>query len=147
MAIRFRDRLVGVAGAVAPDALDAPAWAAPAFILEVRLTEAMMARRRPTLTPLPAQPPIERDLALLVPRSLPAAEVAATIRDSTGALLEALQVFDVYTGKGVAEGVRSIAYRLVFRHPERTLKDAEVDRAVDRILERLRDAYGVERRA
>lgn len=146
LAVRLAGALVGVAGQVAADAIDAPAWAAPAFLLELRLTDGMTRAERPALVPPPTQPAIDRDLALLVPTSLPAAEVEATIRSTAGDLLETVAVFDVYTGGGVDEGVRSIAYRLVFRHPERTLKDAEVDQAVDRVLERLRDAYGVERR-
>lgn len=146
MGVYFGDALVGVAGRVAAAAVDAPAWAAPAFVLEVRITEAMTASQRPVLAPIPTQPAIDRDLALLVPRSLPAAEVEAAIRGSAGELLERVVIFDVYTGEGVADGLRSIAYRLVFRHPERTLKDAEVDDAVDRVLGRLKDEYGVERR-
>jgi phenylalanyl-tRNA synthetase beta chain len=146
LAIRRGDALVGVAGRVADGAIDAPAWAGPAFVLELRLTDVMTRGERPALSPLPTQPATDRDLALLVPESLPAVEVAEAIRDAAGSLLEALEVFDLYTGEGVAEGVRSIAYRLVFRHPERTLKDAEVDRAVDRVLDRLKDEYGVERR-
>lgn len=146
LGIRRGDALVGVAGRVAEVAIDAPAWAGPAFVLELRLTDVMTRGERPALAPLPTQPAIDRDLALLVPESLPAAEVASTIRDAAGPLLEALEVFDLYTGKGVEANVRSIAYRLVFRHPERTLKDAEVDEAVDRILDRLKDGYGVERR-
>jgi phenylalanyl-tRNA synthetase beta chain len=146
LGIRFDDELVGVAGRVAADAVDAPAWAASTFVLEMRVTDAMTGARRPVLAPIPTQPAIDRDLALLVPRSLAAAEVEAAIRGSGGELLEAVDIFDVYTGESVADGVRSIAYRLVFRHPERTLKDAEVDGAVERVLERLKDEYGVERR-
>ena len=146
LALRVDGELIGVAGRVAWDAIDAPAWAAPAFVLELRLTDAMTRGERPALAPLPTQPAIDRDLALLVPGSIPAARVADTIRDAAGEWLETLEVFDVYTGEGVDEGMRSIAYRLVFRHPERTLKDAEVDQAVDRVLERLEDAHGVERR-
>lgn len=52
----------------------------------------------------------------------------------------------MYAGEGVPAGHRSIAYRLVFRHPGRTLKDAEVDRAVERVLEKVKDVHGVERR-
>ncbi len=144
--LRAHGERVGVAGEVAEGALDAPAWAAPAFVLEARLTPAMAERRRPILKPVPTQPGSERDLALLVPESLPAAEVAETIRASAGDLLEAVRLFDVYTGKGVPEGSRSIAYRLVYRHPERTLKDAEVDRSVERVLEQVKDRHGVERR-
>jgi phenylalanyl-tRNA synthetase beta chain len=106
----------------------------------------MARRRRPVLTPVPTQPAVERDLALLVPHAIPASEVGGTIRSSAGPLLERLELFDLYTGPGVAPGTRSLAFRLVFRDPGRTLKDEEVDAAVDRVLERLKDVHGVERR-
>ena len=94
---------------------------------------------------MPSQPASDRDLALLVPDRLSAADVAATIRQAAGPLLERLEVFDLYTGSGVPEGVRSVAYRLVFRHRERTLQDAEVDEAVEGVLRALKED-GVERR-
>ncbi len=146
LALRTPAGVVGIGGEVAGKALDAPTWAAPAFALEIRLTEDMARRSRPALAPLATQPSSDRDLALLVPDSLPAAEVEATVREAAGGLLEAVEVFDVYRGRGVPEGVRSIAYRLVFRHAERTLKDEEVDRAIERVLNRLREVHGVERR-
>jgi phenylalanyl-tRNA synthetase beta chain len=146
LALRAHGELVGVAGEIAVDAVDAPAWAAPVFALELRLTEAMARRPRPTLSPVPTQPPSDRDLALLVPRTLPARAVTETIRATAGPLLERLEVFDVYTGTGVPEGVRSIAYRLVFRHPERTLRDEEVDATVDQVLSKLKRDHGIERR-
>ncbi len=146
LALRSGERLLGVAGQVADPAVDTPAWAGAVYMLELRLTDAMTRRERAGLRPVPTQPSSDRDLALLVPESLPAERVAATIREAAGELLEALELFDVYTGRGVPPGVRSLAYRLVFRSPERTLKDAEVDRAVDQVLERLKDAHGVERR-
>lgn len=146
LAVRAHGDLVGVAGEIAAAALDAPAWAAPLFVLEVRLTEAMAERPRPTLSPVPTQPASDRDLALLVPRDLPAAIVTARIRDDAGPLLERLELFDVYTGQGVPASARSLAYRLVFRHPERTLRDEEVDAAVDRVLSRLKAEHGIERR-
>ncbi len=144
--LRSRGVGVGVAGELSPDAVDAPAWAAPVYALEARLTEPMTERRRPTLEPVPSQPSSDRDLALLVPVGVSAGDVAKTIRSSAGALLERLDVFDLYQGKGIPEGTRSVAYRLVFRHPDRTLKDAEVDEVVARVLEELRDAHGIERR-
>ena len=139
-------RTVGVAGEIDGGALDAPAWAAPIYALEIALTPAMARERRPVLSPVPSRPASDRDLALLVPDSLPAATVADTIRGAAGPLLESLTIFDVYAGTGVDEGVRSIGFRLVFRDPERTLKDEEVDAAVGRVLKRLEDAHGVERR-
>lgn len=140
------DTLVGVGGEIAAGSIDAPAWAAPALAFEVTLTPSMAVSRRPVLKPVPTRPASDRDLALLVPETLPAAEVAATIRGAAGPLLEALRIFDLYTGQGVEDGIRSIGFRLVFRDPERTLKDEEVDAAVERVLKRLEDAHGVERR-
>jgi len=97
--------------------------------------------------PAPMQPAVGRDLALLVPDSVAAGVVLRTVEEAAEALLESAAVFDVYRGEGVADGTSSIAFRLVFRHPERTLKDTEVDQVVERVLEQLRGAHGVERRA
>jgi phenylalanyl-tRNA synthetase beta chain len=146
LGLHAHGQLVGVAGHITAEAMDAPAWAGPVFALEVRLTEAMARSRRPTLSPVPTQPPSDRDLALVVPQALPAGTVTEAIRSSAGPLLERLDVFDVYTGPGVPEDGRSIAYRLVFRHPERTLRDEEVDAAVDQVLGRLKSDHGIERR-
>ena len=76
-------------------------------------------------TPLPVYPPIEQDLALFVPDAVASADVVAAVRKAGGALLEDVRPFDVYRGTGVASGVRSLAYRLRFRAPDRTLTDAE----------------------
>ncbi|HSJ06367.1 MAG TPA: phenylalanine--tRNA ligase subunit beta [Longimicrobiales bacterium] len=136
----------GSAGRIRPDLVDAPAWAGDVWGLEVELTasgEAHPVRFRP----LPAHPSVERDLALLLPASLPAAHVAAAVRDAGGEFLEHVAPFDVYVGAGVADGQRSVAYRLRFRAADRTLTDAEVDEAVRRILRRLNDDLGVQQRA
>jgi phenylalanyl-tRNA synthetase beta chain len=146
LAVRVEGELVGVAGEVSSVTLDGPAWAAPALALEARLTDAMAVRTLPTLVPLPTQPGTDRDLALLMPEPLPAGDVAATIRAAAGSLLESLEIFDVYTGQGVPAGHRSLAFRLVFRHRERTLRDEEVDAVVDQVLERLEVEHGVKRR-
>jgi phenylalanyl-tRNA synthetase beta chain len=146
LGLRAHGELVGVGGEVEPEAVDAPAWAGPVLVLELRLTDAMARRDRPALQPVPTQPPSDRDLALLVPDAIPAATVAATIREAAGPLLERLDLFDRYTGTGVPAGVRSLAFRLVFRHQERTLRDEEVDTAVDQVLDRLEVEHGVKRR-
>lgn len=138
--------VVGHAGRIRDDALDAPAWAEEAWGLELTLTQAMHAAPQSVYRPLPAFPAIERDLALLVPDALAAARVEAVARDAAGDLLEEVGIFDVYRGKGVEDGVRSIAYRLRFRSPERTLTDAEADGAVERVLARLEEELDVRRR-
>ena len=128
------------------EGVDAPAWAAPVWTLELRLPAAAMDRRGIRYAPLPTQPASERDLALLIPHSVSAEQVGATIAEAASALLEGLAPFDLYAGKGLPEGTRSVAWRLRFRAADRTLTDAEVDAAVERVLRALEERHGVRRR-
>lgn len=132
--------------------LDAPVWAATAFGVEIELAEmpsaevaprgqnahgtapAPVARGWPRYQPVPNTPAAEFDLALLVPDGTTAAQVEASIRATAGELLERLHLFDQYTGKGIPEGTRSLAWRLTFRHPERTLRDKEIEGRRAKIL-------------
>jgi phenylalanyl-tRNA synthetase beta chain len=78
-------------------------------------------------------PAVERDLAIVVREAVPAAEVEATIREAGGAALRSLVLFDVYRGRPLAEDERSLAFRLRFDAPDRTLTEAEVETVVDAI--------------
>ena len=93
---------------------------------------------------LATTPPVERDVALVLPWGVSAAEVERTMRGAGGSLLEDVEVFDEYRS-GQLVG-RSVAWRLVFRAPSRTLEDREVDEAMDRMLRQLKEQLGVERR-
>lgn len=138
------DARIGAGGRVRVEELDAPKWADSVWALEFTLR----GYERPSVRPvveLPAFPPVDRDLALVVPDGVTAAGVEEVLRTSGGDLLAELAPFDVYRGQGLAPGTRSIAWRLRFRHPERTLTDADVDAPVKRILKRLEE-LGVHRR-
>jgi phenylalanyl-tRNA synthetase beta chain len=80
-----------------------------------------------------------------VPDSEPAAAVEATTAAAAGELLESVHLFDVY--RGVGEGRRSLAYRLRFRSPDRTLTDAEVAGARTAVIDAVAAAHGGELRA
>ncbi|MFL5382802.1 MAG: phenylalanine--tRNA ligase subunit beta [Longimicrobiaceae bacterium] len=137
--------VVGRAWQAAEGSVDAPAWAAPVLVLEAALP-ASAGRGGARYQPLPTHPGSERDLALLVPFAVTAAELEETIRGAAGPLLEAVFPFDLYEGKGLPEGTRSLAWRLRFRAADRTLTDAEVDAAVGRVLAALEETHGVRRR-
>jgi phenylalanyl-tRNA synthetase beta chain len=137
---------VGGGGVAGPGVVDAPAWASPVYLLEARLPAQVPDRMAVKYVPLPTFPASERDLALLVPDSVASAEVESIVRGSAGPLLQAVFPFDLYAGKGVAEGTRSIGFRLRFRAEDRTVTDAEVDRAVERVLRALDERHGVRRR-
>jgi phenylalanyl-tRNA synthetase beta chain len=139
--------VVGWGGRVAPAALDAPAWASPVWGLELELPKDPGSRAVPRHAALPAFPGVERDLALVVPEEVSAEQVLRVLRQAGGDELEKVEVFDLYRGKGVPEGSRSLAFRLRFQSLERTLTDAEVDRAVERVTKRLMEELNVRVRA
>ncbi|HET7694508.1 MAG TPA: phenylalanine--tRNA ligase subunit beta [Vicinamibacterales bacterium] len=95
---------------------------------------------------LPRFPSVVRDVSILVDSTLPAAAVRGTIRSSAPATLAHAIEFDRYRGKGVPDGRVSLSLRLTFRSPERTLTDAEVDAAMERIVAALASAHGAVRR-
>jgi phenylalanyl-tRNA synthetase beta chain len=144
-------------GIVRRVSLDAPAWAAPAFGVEINLqalgasviagevvtTPEGSARKYSTI---PAMPAIEVDLALIVPESVRAADVERVIRESAGDLLERLVLFDEFRGAGIPDGARSLAWALTFRHPERTLRDREVQGRTAKIVKTLEAELGVRQR-
>jgi phenylalanyl-tRNA synthetase beta chain len=77
--------------------------------------------------PIVRHPAVERDIAIVVPEATPAAAVDATIRQAAGPLLVDVRLFDVYRGAPLGAGEKSLAERLVFQAPDRTLTDAEID--------------------
>lgn len=134
---------IGAGGRVAPDRIDLPAWATDVWAFELTLPTEPAPPPVPTHAPLPHFPASERDLALIVAKSLPAAEVTAHLERFGGKELERVELFDLYEGEGIPEGSRSLAYRLRFRAPHRTLKDKDVDKAVRTVLKRLEEDLGV----
>ena len=139
-------RLTGVAGRVKATMIDAPRWSAPVFAGEFRLdpirTEDLREYRS-----LPQYPAVSRDLAFTLATSVSVADVERTIRVVAPPLLTSVRLFDVYEGDKVEEGRRSLAWRLVFRAPDRTLTDREVDEAVAVVVHRLEDDLDVRIRA
>jgi phenylalanyl-tRNA synthetase beta chain len=97
--------------------------------------------------PLPRFPAVVRDLAVVVPVQVPAGELHATIKAAGGELLESCRAFDEYRGSQLPDGLKSVAFALLFRSPERTLTDAEVDAALESIRKALRERHGAEFRS
>jgi phenylalanyl-tRNA synthetase beta chain len=128
--------------------LDAPAWAAPAFGVELDLqaNDGPEVSGVMTYRPVPAMPAIEVDLALIVPDATRVADVERVIRKSAGELLETLVLFDEFRGAGIPDGSRSLAWALTFRHPERTLRDREIQGRTEKIVKTLEAELGVRQR-
>jgi phenylalanyl-tRNA synthetase beta chain len=82
-------------------------------------------------------PALLQDIAVTLPSDVPAAAVVRTVRDAAGAMLAQADVFDVYSGRQVGEGRRSLALSLSFRAPDRTLSDEDVEPVRERIIDAL----------
>ncbi len=127
--------------------IDAPIWAKPAFGLEINLEAIEQgAARSKAYKAIPATPRVQVDLALLAPVRVTAAQIDDVIRKEAGELLESLTLFDEFSGQGIPEGSRSLAWALTFRHPERTLKDQEVQGRTAKIVAALEGELGVRQR-
>jgi len=87
---------------------------------------------------LPKYPAIERDIALVIKDEIPVKDIETVIRRLGGKILEELKLFDVYKGEQVPAGMKSVAYTLKFRSPERTLTDDEINKIMEKILNGLK---------
>lgn len=112
----------------------------PVVAAEILLPRAALAARKPArLEPVSDQPPVGRDLALLVPVAVGAGEVLERLRQAAAKAagkdiaVEAVTCFDVFAGEGLPEGVRSLAFEITLRHAARTLADAEVAAVLDQV--------------
>ena len=112
--------------------------------LDVLTTAAESTVRARTLATYPMA---QSDVALVVDAQVPAAAVQEALRSGGGELLESVQLFDVYAGDQVGEGRRSLAYRLTFRSPERTMTTEEVSGLRDAAVEAAAAAHGAVQRA
>jgi phenylalanyl-tRNA synthetase beta chain len=136
-----------VVGSVTRVELDSPPWARPAFGLEINLSAIEQGAPRVTrYSALPTIPSVQVDLALVAESRVTSAQIGSLIRRESGDLLESLTLFDEFRGQGIPEGSRSLAWALTFRHPERTLKDKEVQARTEKILKALEDELGVRKR-
>ncbi len=106
------------------------------FLAELNLDQ-MLARRNITKSfkPLPQFPSIRRDVAMLVPEATTHDSVLQAVKQAKPTNLETVELFDVFRGKNVPEGQKSLAYAFTYRSPEKTLTDTEVNAAHTKVVE------------
>jgi phenylalanyl-tRNA synthetase beta chain len=92
-------------------------------------------------------PSVIRDLAIVVDQNIPLQTLLDGLKTQLPALIQEVQLFDIYTGKGVPENKKSLAFRIVMQDTQRTLQDSEVDAATQNLMACLEQAFGAELRA
>lgn len=98
-------------------------------------------------TELSRFPSVRRDIALLISDNINVRDIQQLIEKTGGEHLDSTWLFDVYTGQGVEEGKRSLAFALLWQHPSRTLEDAEIKSGMDNIIQVLENTYQATLRA
>ncbi len=96
----------------------------------------------PEYTPLPKFPSVTRDIAVVCEEAVTVGALEKVIAKASKGLLREIKLFDIYRGKGVDEGKKSVAFNLVFRADDRSLTGEEVDKAVTNLLKALLDELG-----
>jgi phenylalanyl-tRNA synthetase beta chain len=141
--LRAGEDCLGFFGEVDPALLGRLQIPGPTFVAELDVAALERAARpAETFREWPRFPSVKRDLAFLVALETEAGTLEREIADAGGADLKAVRLFDVYAGERVAAGLKNLAFSLEFQSAERTLSDAEVDRAVDRVVKRLEERHG-----
>lgn len=134
------DQLVGFVGALHPSVgkqADLPGTVI-AFELELGL---ILEGNIPEFKEISKFPEVRRDLALIVDESVNVSKIKKCIEQNSGEFMNSVSIFDVYQGKGIEEGHKSIALGLTWQHPERTLNDEEINQHVDTVINALDKEY------
>jgi len=135
--VTIGEKTVGPVGTLHPALLEKygmSEWAG-CFELELEIIKDASLGKK-SYRPIPRYPGLLRDIALVVPSGVSCLEVEETIQ-SAAENLRSLSLFDLYEGKGIPDGHRSLAFSLVFQSMERTLNDEEVDASLEKILRDL----------
>jgi phenylalanyl-tRNA synthetase beta chain len=136
---------IGVIGELHPRwALKYELGAAP-VVFEVEL-EALLARSQPAFREISRFPAVTRDIALVVGQEQPAQPLLDALLGKAAAIVRDIDLFDVYQGKGLAEGKKSLAFRIVMQDTQRTLSDGEVEAAVTELVAIAQSGFAAEMR-
>ncbi len=141
--ISIAEKMLGWAGQIKPQMAHALEVEEPVMAFELNIDDfAALSNWDKILQPIPKYPAVERDLAIVLDTATPAETVTSAIQSAGGALLENVELFDLYTGNQVPAGKKSLAYSLIFRAPDRTLRDEEVEEWQRRILAAVEEKCG-----
>lgn len=143
VAVSVNGTPVGVMGRVLPDIADAAHARLDVWVAELDLTTLRRLHDavKVKFAALPVFPPVRRDITLAVPYSLPAQAVLDAVSATQVSLLEEVHLHDVYAPEN--EEVRRLTFRMTFRHAQRPLEDAEVDKLRDKIAKQLTETLPV----
>ena len=144
--IFYHDTLIGYLGEVHPDVADAYGIGERTYLAVLDMPEVTKyATFDRKYTGIAKYPAVTRDISMVMPKEILAGQVEEVIEAQGGEYLESYALFDIYEGAQIKAGYKSLAYSIVFRAKDKTLEDAEVTEAMNRILKAL-EGMGIELR-
>ena len=140
--ISVNGEIVGLIGRVSPELCKDDV-----YVMEISLDK-LLAKKvgKMKYKELSKFPVVKKDLAVLVNKNIPAQELLKTIKNNGGKLLQESKIFDLYEGKGIPEGKKSIAFSITLGAEDRTLTDEEVIKVMEKVIQGLANKHGAELR-
>ncbi|EKE04059.1 MAG: hypothetical protein ACD_20C00109G0014 [uncultured bacterium] len=134
---------LGVFGELHPDTMEKCKLAQPLYLFEINLEEVLsnIIYTTPRYKELPLYPAVNRDIAFIIPQNISNQDIYKSIKKISSSLFKKAELFDVYQGKHVPEGSKSLAYRITLQDPNATLTDEKIDVEISKIKEGLKKAY------
>ncbi len=139
--IEYQGTTIGWTGALHPGLLQQLGVSDNIFLFELEMAP-LTQRAVPSFRGVSRFPSIRRDLAVVVDESVSSSALRHCVEAAVPGLLQELRLFDVYRGKGVDSGRKSLAFGLILQESSRTLTDEEVDAAIERVVARLKEELG-----
>jgi len=130
-------KMVGIMGEVAPQVLQLWDLKERLLVAEILLEPFLKKPDRPTFQPYPRFPSVRRDIAVILDEGVPYVCLEDLIKKASGEFLEKVEFFDFYKGPNIPPGKKSLAFSLIFRHPQRTLLEGEVNQFMKKLEEEL----------
>lgn len=140
-AIYLGEKCVGWLGAVHPQFSKQLGTNGRVFVFEIELA-ALTDRELPQAQPISKYPANRRDIAITVTEDVKVGDIIKFVEKIGVNQLVGLNLFDVYTGQGIADGYKSLALSLILQDPGKTLEDAEIQAAVDSVIQGLESEFG-----
>ena len=139
-AVYKNGKAIGWMGALHPQVVSELDLSNTVYIFELDL-EAVRESHLPAYRPLSKFPEVRRDLAILINENVSAQSIEDCIRDSSSKILQDVRLFDIYTGKGVDKGLKSVAFGLILQDFSRTLTDQDIDSEIESVVDALKQNF------
>jgi phenylalanyl-tRNA synthetase beta chain len=145
--ILWNGHVLGTLGEIHPNVLENFDLNERAYVADLHYNILIqIAREDKKYMAIPKYPAVERDMAVLVKDEITSMQIETIVKNTGGELLESVKMFDMYKGKQITEGYKSVAYELVFRAEDRTLIDEEVNKVFNKVLKVLESEIGAQLR-